>query len=480
MGWIGTGGVFLNGDASRGVFEHELGHNLGLRHAGVYACGDAVSSGCLVEYGDPTDVMGDPTLGHGYSAEHKYMLGWIPAAEVRTVTTGAETIALTASEDPLVPGSTELIHVRAADGTLFAVDRRASVGYDAGIAGVWVRKVASVGTDDTELVRDHALAAGQTFSDPARKVSITTVSDSGRTASIRVCVGSCATDSTQYVAAEAAAITARNIATAAKTSTANRAITLTVVAGHGVAAGHTVIVSTYASLGAGGSVMCSDSRGDVYGVNINSLGAERLIVCSAHAAGRSSAGRDDHGPVSGFQRLDPFERQRRLRHPECGPSRPGSRLWARTARPPNSGTTMRTRHTRGSSVFGVVVHCGVSGLTPVSGFRRIGAVTAGSGDALITINPVFKVVSATGVFKVADAGARARQWRAAVVTFIPWPDRVASVSRRCVSRRARLTLVLTCVCTYRAPTSSACPPSSRQRARMRCRKPTAPSSIGVI
>ena len=415
MGWIGTGGVFLNGDASRGVFEHELGHNLGLRHAGAYACGDAVSSGCLVEYGDPTDVMGDPTLGHGYSAEHKYMLGWIPAAEVRTVTTGAQTIALTASEDPLVPGSTELIHVRAADGTLFAVDRRASVGYDAGIAGVWVRKVASVGTDDTELVRDHALAAGQTFSDPARKVSITTVSDSGRTASIRVCVGSSATDSTQYVAAEAAAITARNIATAAKTSTANRAITLTVVAGHGVAAGHTVIVSTYASR-VGGSVMCSDSRGDVYGVNINSLGAQRLIVCSAHAAvglrpgatitvrypafnGSTLSSAND---VSGIRSVARADR---------------ARARGANSSTPDSGTTMRTRH-RAELVFGVVVHRGVSGLTPVSGFRRIGAVTAGSGDARITINPAFKVVSATGVFKVAGTLAPTRQWRAAVVTFI--------------------------------------------------------------
>ena len=45
--------------------------------------------------------MGDPSLNHGYSAEHKYMLGWIPASEVRTVTTGTATIALTASENPL-------------------------------------------------------------------------------------------------------------------------------------------------------------------------------------------------------------------------------------------------------------------------------------------------------------------------------------------------------------------------------------------
>ena len=136
MGWIGASGAFLSGDASQGVIEHELGHNLGLMHAGAYACGAAAPTGsCLLDYGDPTDVMGDQTLNHGLSAEHKYMLGWIPASEVRTVTAGTQTIALTASENPLVAGSTELIHVRAADGTLFAVDRRASLGYDAGYRG---------------------------------------------------------------------------------------------------------------------------------------------------------------------------------------------------------------------------------------------------------------------------------------------------------------------------------------------------------
>ena len=143
IAWIGANGVFLNGTAAPGVIEHELGHNLGLLHAGAYRCATgSMSAACLVDYGDPTDVMGDPTLDHGYSAEHKYQLGWIPASEVRTVTTGTQTIALTASENPLVAGSTELIHVRAADGTLFAIDRRASVGYDVGLSGVWIRDVA--------------------------------------------------------------------------------------------------------------------------------------------------------------------------------------------------------------------------------------------------------------------------------------------------------------------------------------------------
>jgi hypothetical protein len=192
IGWVGQNGVFLNGDVAPGLMEHELGHNLGLWHAGQYDCSNAkLAAACLTVYGDDTDVMGNPYANHGYNAVHKFALGWIPAAEVRNVTAGTQTIALTASETPVVAGAIELIQVRTADGARYAVDRRASVGYDTGISGVWVRKLASVNSDDTELVRSGALAAGSTFNDTIHHVTIQTLSDSGPTASVRVCVGPC-------------------------------------------------------------------------------------------------------------------------------------------------------------------------------------------------------------------------------------------------------------------------------------------------
>ena len=192
IAWVGANGVFLNGTVDRGVMEHELGHNLGLLHAGEYECGVApLSASCLVDYGDPTDVMGAASTNYGYDAQHKYALGWLPSSEVATVTSGTQTIKLTASENPLVAGSTELIHVVAADGTMYAIDRRASVGYDKGLSGVWIRRVADVNTDDTELVRSGALAPGQTFTDAAHRVTIETLTDSGAAALVRVCVGPC-------------------------------------------------------------------------------------------------------------------------------------------------------------------------------------------------------------------------------------------------------------------------------------------------
>jgi hypothetical protein len=192
IGWVGQNGVFLNGSATPGVMEHELGHNLGLWHAGAYSCPAlAVSAACLAEYGDPTDVMGSPYLDHGYNAEHKSRLGWIPPREVRTVAAGTQTIKLTASEDPLVAGSTEVIHLRATDGTVFSIDKRASIGYDAGLTGVWIRRLSATKTVDTALVRDRAFTPGTTFTDAVHHVTIKTLTDSGSSATVRVCVGAC-------------------------------------------------------------------------------------------------------------------------------------------------------------------------------------------------------------------------------------------------------------------------------------------------
>jgi hypothetical protein len=416
MAWIGASGVFLNGSVLPGVIEHELGHNLGLMHAGESACGTAaVSAGCVNDYADPTDVMGNPSVNHGYSAEHKYTLGWIPAAEVQTVTAGTRTIALTAAENPLGAGSTELIHVRAADGTLFAVDRRASVGYDAGLSGVWIREVAKVGTDDTVLLRGSALPAGQAYTDAAHKVTIKVLTDSGKSASVQVCVGPCPSPvTTQKIPVPAATITARNIATASRRASANAGITLVVRPGHGVAAGHTIIVSTYASKAAG-PVSCHDSRGNTYGVSINSRGAQRLIVCSAHASaglapgatitirypsfnGSSASSANDFSGVRATARVD--------KATVAGANRSAI----------DSGRTTRTTQPA-ELVFGVVIHRGLPRFTAGPGYRPVGAVAYGSEAARITINPVFKIVSTTGAFNLAGTLSAAQQWRAAVVTF---------------------------------------------------------------
>ena len=78
-GWAGLAEMpgrqfWLNGDVSTRVFAHELGHNMGVHHAGSLTCtagGVAVqmSSDCSFdEYGDPFDVMGSRARQMGAGA----------------------------------------------------------------------------------------------------------------------------------------------------------------------------------------------------------------------------------------------------------------------------------------------------------------------------------------------------------------------------------------------------------------------------
>ena len=145
--WLGSApsGVFLNGDALPGVIEHELGHNLGLMHAGAYAVRGRGRDGRLSDrlrrshrrHGRP---FGRPRLQRRAQVHAGLDPGGGgPDRHERHADDRADRRRRIRSS----PGSTELIHVRAADGTLFAIDRRASVGFDAGLSGVWIRQVAT-------------------------------------------------------------------------------------------------------------------------------------------------------------------------------------------------------------------------------------------------------------------------------------------------------------------------------------------------
>ncbi|HVG68520.1 MAG TPA: hypothetical protein VM785_10015, partial [Gaiellales bacterium] len=113
-GWAGLAYLpgtesWINGDLSVRVTGHELGHNLGLHHAGSWFCTNAsnqavaISSACqLDEYNDPWDVMG--ALGsrhnHGWNLQR---LGVLQASNVQTVSaSGTYTMssALSSTTDP--------------------------------------------------------------------------------------------------------------------------------------------------------------------------------------------------------------------------------------------------------------------------------------------------------------------------------------------------------------------------------------------
>lgn len=86
-----TNTLVLYGKLSAGLIIHELGHELGLKHAESYACQDVSlgAAGCLVdERGDPTDLMGYPwvtSMFYSFNAPHRISMGLVPGDQVKTL-----------------------------------------------------------------------------------------------------------------------------------------------------------------------------------------------------------------------------------------------------------------------------------------------------------------------------------------------------------------------------------------------------------
>jgi hypothetical protein len=178
--------IWLNGSHTLSTFIHEIGHNLGLMHAGRFNCGNGpVNSSCLAPYGDANDPMGCDCTRF-YNAEHKYMLGWVRPGQVDTYSVREVGTTHLTSSSIQAPGTQVLMHVMRKDGYYYAVERRTPANYDTGknLVGVWIRLVkpinvrvgeghVDVGADDTEVVNNgRPLSRGQTFSDPSNSLFI--------------------------------------------------------------------------------------------------------------------------------------------------------------------------------------------------------------------------------------------------------------------------------------------------------------------
>jgi len=137
-GWAGLAYVpgsesWINGYLTTRVIAHELGHNLGVHHAGSYRCtaggvNVAISSTCTFsEYGDPFDVMG--TSQNHMSNQHKGQLGWFPASNI--VTSSASATYGLLPQEALGSGYPQIIRVpRGSTGEYYYLEYRQPYGFD--------------------------------------------------------------------------------------------------------------------------------------------------------------------------------------------------------------------------------------------------------------------------------------------------------------------------------------------------------------
>ncbi|QUN07059.1 cadherin-like domain-containing protein [Shewanella yunxiaonensis] len=214
-GWRGQGTIggspsraWINGEMNLLTIGHELGHNLGLKHAKELSCGSGyLSDSCIaITYGDTLDIMGK-SEGH-FNLFNKERLGWLTSADiVQADTDGSYQIT---PYETARDGQPKGLKVRrgtdslTGDALWYYLEYRQPIGFDAFLAGkadtqgVLVHLNESANDiESSELLDmtpqsslfdldDAALAAGKSYNDSAAGVTITTESVSSSDASVYV------------------------------------------------------------------------------------------------------------------------------------------------------------------------------------------------------------------------------------------------------------------------------------------------------
>lgn len=203
---VGGRGLWLQ-SSSLGVVCHELGHNLGLLHANFWntlrpdlpdnpqnlpfdpdshvGLDSILGPGDDIEYGDPTDVMGQGGDHAHFTALHKTLLGWIPATGITEVTATGTHRLMAHDSGVLDPALAQVLRIRKDAERAYWLSARSrfpdNPWLDNGIQVHWNNWHQAIGSSqllDTTPGSGHgtadaAVVLGRTFADPAAGIFIT-------------------------------------------------------------------------------------------------------------------------------------------------------------------------------------------------------------------------------------------------------------------------------------------------------------------
>jgi hypothetical protein len=205
-GWTGMGTVggtpsraWINGALELRTLGHELGHNLGLRHARALDCGsEIIGDNCIsITYGDGFDIMGASGITGHFNVFNKELLGWLTSAAGEVITAEGDGVYLLEPYETIPAGLAKGLKVlRGIDSTSgqplwYYLEYRQAEGFDSFLEGKPVTDgvLFHLGTeadaDTSELLDmtpesiwydldDASLVSGSSYTDPEAGVTITT------------------------------------------------------------------------------------------------------------------------------------------------------------------------------------------------------------------------------------------------------------------------------------------------------------------
>jgi len=209
------------------TLAHEIGHNLGWRHAGLDTEDDGQQNS---EYGDVSGIMGSAWQWRGVNAPHRIQSGWIPSTAVRSITPSCSAsqqfrlggLAYT----PGSKASTSVVTLArtGAGGGTYYISYRAASGYDATMSSLYKSKVLinyKIGNSNSQLVK--ALETGDTYSLKAgsqAQLRVLQIDNDAATVQLTFCGAT--VSSTQSTAATTVGTASTTASTAATTKTTTR------------------------------------------------------------------------------------------------------------------------------------------------------------------------------------------------------------------------------------------------------------------
>jgi hypothetical protein len=168
--------------ATKGVYAHEMGHNLGMDHA----------STPTQEYGDNTDPMAIATwMLHGVNAPHQRALGWFGVTDTQLVTaSGLYNLAPLAIDPTQATAPRTLMIAKPDTLEYYYLSYRTAIGADSYIDGAYYNRLSVHRYNgDATLSRTFLLAGladGQSMADSVNGITVTMIAHDDTHATAKV------------------------------------------------------------------------------------------------------------------------------------------------------------------------------------------------------------------------------------------------------------------------------------------------------